>query len=99
MKEHRFSRRLIVRVVIGLGIAGAVAGFAVAQIPGANGVIHGCYSQWGGAIRLAGEGRACKTVELRISWKKMRQLWPLSPGGDSGPGGPVRSSREQGQMG
>ena len=51
-------------------VGAAAAGVAWASIPDSNGVIHGCYKQNDGKLRVIdpGGGDACAANEASISW-------------------------------
>ncbi len=68
--------------VVALG-AIAVSG-ALAAIPSANGVIHGCYKQFGGTLRVidADAAQKCTTKEKTLAWNAQ------GPKGDKGDPGP-----------
>ena len=56
----------------------AATGAAVANIPGSNGVIHGCYLNDGGNIRAIdlSKGQSCKATETELNWN---QTGPRGP--------------------
>ena len=85
----KFSRNLALRLCAVLVVAGVAAGFAYAQIPDANGLIHGCYSKSGGALRVVDEGQACKSGEWSVSWNQKGQAGPAGPAGAQGLAGPA----------
>jgi hypothetical protein len=87
------QRRLVVPVVAAL-IAGTIA--AAAAIPSADGVIHACYRENTGAVRLVDEGTACLPIESAISWN---QKGPKGDPGEPGPPGPQGSPGETGPQG
>lgn len=75
-------KRWIVSVATVLAVV--VAGTAYATIPGADGVIYGCFKQFGGTLRVIDAGRdRCSGKERPISWNVE------GPKGDAGPAGPV----------
>lgn len=47
----------------------AASGFAVAKIPGKNGVIHACYKKKGGALRVV-KGTKCPRGTKALSWNQ-----------------------------
>lgn len=71
-----------------LAVLGSVA-IATGAIPGADGVIDGCYTKSTGALRVIDtEGSipvTCKTSEAALSWN---QKGPTGPAGPAGPPGP-----------
>ncbi len=80
----------------GLVLAGGVA---VAAIPGADGVIHGCYVTKSGALRVTDDGQ-CRNGETALSWSqtgpKGEPGQPGQPGppGEQGPPGPAGAGNE-----
>ena len=82
--------------VVALG-AIAVSG-ALAAIPSANGVIHGCYKQFGGTLRVidADAAQKCTTKEKTLAWNAQG---PKGDKGDPGPQGPAGPSGTQGPAG
>ncbi len=58
-------RRVIIAVAAAVAVAVAITGgaLAYASIPDANGVIHGCYTVKGGALRVidTAKGQKCPT--------------------------------------
>lgn len=75
---------ILVGAVALLAIAGGVA---YAAIPGADGVIHGCYTNKGGVLSVIdpSAGQTCSALQAPISWN---QQGPQGPQGDPGPQGP-----------
>jgi hypothetical protein len=61
-------------------------GIAMASIPDANGVIHGCYHTKHGDLRVVEmAGQTCDPNETLLSWN---QTGPQGPAGPQGPQGP-----------
>jgi hypothetical protein len=80
----------------------AVAGAAVyASIPGAGGVISGCYKKSGGALRmLDAEVDQCNPLnETSITWNQVGPQGPPGPPGPPGPQGPPGLDGPQGPQG
>jgi len=71
------------------------AGTALAAIPGANGVITGCYTTSNGQLRVidAERGEACRTNERQLTWSQ------TGPQGEPGPQGPQGLQGEPGAQG
>jgi hypothetical protein len=86
---------VIAAIVVGVVVA---AGVAKATIPDSGGVIHGCYKQSSGAMRVIdqGAGDACKSSETALDWS---QQAPAGPQGSQGPAGPAGGSGPQGPAG
>ena len=57
-----------VGVTVALVLAGT--GFAVAAIPGSDGVIHGCYQKKRGTLRVVKQGKRCKGSEKALAWNQ-----------------------------
>ncbi len=67
-----------------LGVGATVA---VAAIPGTDGVIHGCYSNAKGTLRVIDDASNCATGETRLTWNQKGQPGPQGPQGEPGPAG------------
>jgi collagen triple helix repeat protein len=75
-------------MALGGGVAVAVTG-----IPGAGGVIYGCFTTSTGALRVVPQGTACSSKETAISWNQ------VGPTGAQGQAGPTGSPGPQGAVG
>jgi len=80
-----------------LGVAGAlllVGGVAVASIPDASGVIHGCRKNSDGSVRVIDSdlGQVCANGWTALNWS---QTGPEGPAGATGPAGPAGVSGYQ----
>jgi hypothetical protein len=95
----RFSRNVALRVLAAMVVVGVVAGVAYAQIPDANGLIHGCYGKSGGALRVVDEGQSCKSGEWSLSWNQKGQTGATGPAGAQGPAGPAGAQGPAGPAG
>jgi hypothetical protein len=71
----------------------AVAAIAEAAIPDSNGVIHACYQDNNGNLRVIDTGQTCKNNESPLNWSQ------TGPQGPQGPVGPVGPQGPQGQPG
>jgi hypothetical protein len=62
-------KRFIIGTVAGLALAG---GIAYATIPDGNGVVHGCYGNISGQLRVIdpSAGGACKSSETSLDWNQ-----------------------------
>jgi hypothetical protein len=83
----RQSPGLAVAFVAGLAAAGAIA---FAQIPDPGGVIHACYNNSTGALRVIdpSSGRPCApTGETALTFNQQGQAGAAGPAGSSGPPG------------
>ena len=66
------------------------AGVVLATIPDASGVIHGCYTKSGGAVRIIDNSVTnCKASETAISWSVTGPAGPTGATGPAGPAGPA----------
>jgi hypothetical protein len=63
----------------GVIAAAAAATLALASIPDADGVIHGCYKNKTGSLRVVDSGAGCSSGETALDWNHATQ-----PGGVSG---------------
>jgi hypothetical protein len=80
--RNRVVRAAALAVVLVLA-----ASVAVASIPDANGVIHGCRKNSGGALRVidTDAGQTCMANETALSWSQTGPQGPAGPpGGVSG---------------
>jgi hypothetical protein len=73
-------------------------GVAYATIPGAGGVIHGCYAKLGGSLRVVDTG-TCRATESPLSWNQMGQQGPQGLQGPQGPQGPQGAKGDAGPQG
>lgn len=88
-------------------IAGVLAlggGLAWAAIPGADGVIRGCYSNGSllvakGALRVVNASSECKAGETAMSWNQTGPAGPQGAQGATGPQGVTGSPGPQGGAG
>jgi hypothetical protein len=98
------SRRgsVFIGVVVGALAAMLVGGIAWATIPGADGVIHGCYKAKNGQLRLIdlssqgkhkGHHSDCGPSELAVEWNQQ------GPQGIQGPPGPKGEKGDPGIQG
>ena len=87
------SRRTI--ILVALCAAAVAAGATYAAIPDSAGVIHGCYTNKGGLLRVIdpSTGVKCTSLETALSWNQQ------GPKGATGATGPVGPQGPQGQAG
>jgi hypothetical protein len=91
-------RRFVASRIIGaatlsslLVIVAATA--AIASIPDSEGVIHGCYQQKTGSLRVIDSSAAtCRPHEVAIEWNRTGPQGPAGPQGPVGPTGPAGST-------
>lgn len=76
----------------------AVWGTALAAIPDAGGVIHGCYLKVDGGLRVIDTeaGQTCRSAETELAWN---QTGPQGPQGEPGPHGPKGPQGPEGPQG
>jgi len=87
--------------LVGAAVAAVcLAGTAYATIPGGDGVIHGCYSKSGGALRVIDASVTnCKAGETSLSWSERGLPGPAGPQGEQGEQGEPGEQGEQGESG
>ena len=69
----------------------AAGGVAYSSIPDAQGVIHGCYSDVDGTLRVIDTANAsdvCRGAETALDWNQQGQPGPTGHTGLPGPAGP-----------
>lgn len=87
-------------VVVMMVAAAAALGLAVAaNIPNANGVIHGCYKENNGQLRLVERAADCTNNERHIKWNQAGNDGPVGPQGPQGATGPQGSQGQTGAAG
>jgi hypothetical protein len=94
--RKRIGTRLgMATIVIGTAAAAVLGVAVVTGIPGANGVIHGCYNPGTGALRVIDyPTQKCETyAETALNWNQ------TGPQGPQGPQGPTGATGPQGQQG
>ena len=90
LKGHR-----LLLVSVAAAAAFVVAGFAVGAIPGAGGVIHGCYLNSNGQLRVIDSG-SCKSGETALDWNGQGVAGAI---GATGPSGATGASGAAGAVG
>lgn len=79
--------RIVVVSAVGVLLLGAIG---YASIPGADGVIYGCYKKSGGSLRVIDRAVTnCSKDETLISWSQTGPQGPQGPQGVPGPQGPT----------
>ena len=68
MSEYRMNRRTGTLVALALLAVGAVVGLAYGAIPGANGVIQGCYDS-GGNVKVV-DALPCPKGFTPLQWNQ-----------------------------
>jgi hypothetical protein len=80
-------RRLLGALVLAVGFAIVGTAVAVAAIPDAGGVIHGCYDKMGALRVINAPSASCSTKETAISWNQTGPAGAKGPAGAPGPAG------------
>ncbi len=97
-------RRRGILALTSVAVLAVGGGVAYAGIPGAGGVISGCYLKHTGILRVidAEAGKRCTSFETAISWNQGGAAGPQGPPGVQGPPGaqgPQGDPGEQGPVG
>ena len=74
------ARMTYANVGVTVALVLAATGFAVAAIPGNDGVIHGCFKKTGGQLRLVDAGKKCANTEKAIAFNQRGRRGPAGPG-------------------
>jgi Collagen triple helix repeat (20 copies) len=83
-----------------ISVAMSTFGIAVVVgIPDSAGVIHACYAQSSGAVRLVESATNCKNNETAITWNQTGQTGPQGPVGPQGPQGATGAQGPAGPQG
>ena len=90
LRSHALVIGAVTFIVMGGGVA---LGARLAAIPGNDGVIHGCYNQVNGQLRVVESATECKNSELAIQWNQS------GPAGASGAAGAAGTSGSTGATG
>ena len=90
-RRRSYRWQMTVGAVVAAG-ALAVAGIALASIPGQDGMIHGCYNTTNGSLRVVDDSASCKTHETAIQWNQTGPQGPQGVPGPAGPPGPAATS-------
>jgi hypothetical protein len=87
---HMLHTRLGRGAVAGLVGASLLVGGAHAAgvIPGPDGVIHGCYQNNNGKLRVLPAGETCDRNETALPWNQVGPAGPRGDKGDRGEAGP-----------
>lgn len=88
-------------VMAGVGVAViACTGLAFGAVPDSNGVIHGCYDNQAGQMRIVDPGtgtpKGCGKNETAVEWN---HTGPMGPQGIPGPTGPMGATGATGATG
>src|SRR5262245_52439138 len=82
-----FIRRRGWWIAAALGLAAAV-GIAKATIPDGGGVIHSCFQNNNGSLRVVDDPTTCRNNETPLAWGQTGPQGPIGPRGPQGPIGP-----------
>lgn len=98
------KRRLIRPALVGLVIVAALltaTAIAYATIPDAGGVIHGCYKNNQGTLRVidTAQAQTCSNSETALDWSQTGPQGPQGAQGAQGPQGPQGAQGPQGPSG
>lgn len=95
--------RKLIAAGSGLALALGAGSVAYAAIPGSDGVIHGCYDNSTGQVRLTdparGKPKSCSNSETAISWNQTGPQGPAGPAGPQGATGPQGAPGPKGDQG
>jgi len=82
-------------LIVGAAATAAIGGVAYAAIPDSSSVIHGCYTNKVGVLRVIdlSAGQSCTLLETPIQWNQK------GPRGEPGPAGPAGSKGDKGDPG
>lgn len=95
-KRMKRVRWLLVAAVVAVPVAGA----AIAQIPGSNGVISSCYDSKSGALRVIdAPTKTCTKFETSLDWNQAGASGPVGATGATGPAGPAGPAGATGPAG
>src|ERR1041385_9129186 len=94
---HR-RRRIGILVAVG-GAVALAAGAASALIPDSSGVIHGCYNDTNGNLRVVNGPSDCRNHETAIQWNQTGATGAAGPTGPTGPIGPTGPAGPTGPTG
>ena len=89
-EAHIHARRNVVAYLALVAALGAAGGVAYSSIPDAQGVIHGCYDDTTGALRVIDTDASgvCRGGETALDWNQQGQPGLHGHPGPAGPAGP-----------
>jgi hypothetical protein len=92
--------RKLLATLIAAGAAFGIATAVQAAIPDAHGVIHGCYDNVNGNLRVIDPSSSrCKTGETALKWSQTGPQGPAGPQGPPGAQGPPGPAGSPGPTG
>ena len=77
----------------------ATTGVAIASIPDSSGVIHSCYLNTNGQLRVIDSGKSCEAGETALDWSQTGPAGPAGPAGAAGAAGPAGPAGPAGASG
>ena len=87
--QHPRPRRPTAPLVLSvLALVAALGGVAYSAIPDPMGVIHGCYANMRGAVRIIDSAASCDAGETALNWSQQGPAGATGPAGAQGPEGP-----------
>lgn len=86
-------------IVIGIGAVVAFGVAVIADIPNSNGVIHACYKDSNGEVRLVERASECRNNEQHVRWNQTGPQGTTGPAGQQGQTGAAGSQGPQGLPG
>ena len=87
--QHPRPRRPTAPLVLSvLALVAALGGVAYSAIPDPMGVIHGCYANMRGAVRIIDSATSCDPGETALNWSQQGPTGPTGPTGAQGSAGP-----------
>jgi hypothetical protein len=94
---RRDAAMVFASVITTMALVGAVA-IATGVIPGADGVIHGCYDQNTGSLRVVADTTDCRRNEFALQWNQSGPRGPSGPQGASGAKGDTGATGPAGTL-
>ncbi len=99
IRMNKLTTRWAIGALIIFTLGVSALGVAVmVGIPDASGVIHACYSNSKGEVRLVESASDCKNNETAIAWNQTGPQGPQGPQGQVGPQGPAGQPRAVGAV-
>jgi hypothetical protein len=95
----RVQRKRFWFAVVTAGAVLAVVGIVHATIPDSGGVLHGCYANNNGSLRIVDNPATCKNNETAVSWSQTGPQGAQGPQGTQGIQGPQGPQGSQGPAG
>ena len=102
LTSRRIPLPVAVLITVGALILGSGAAYAAHKITSPDPVtqvIHACYNNNSGTIKLVNTGQPCHENETAIQWNQTGPAGPTGPQGPAGPAGPTGPTGPQGPAG